>query len=82
MPQTLTLSETLYAKLQTAAKDSGADNLEEFIRQLVEIWESHRKELHYRQEVVQRIDALRANLQAKYGTMADSVAWIREDRER
>ncbi|MBC7226387.1 MAG: hypothetical protein H5T61_04055 [Thermoflexales bacterium] len=82
MRQTLTLSESLYARLQTAAQEDGADSLEEFIRQLVEIWESCRDEVRRRQEVVRRIDALRASLQARYGDMADSVAWIREDRER
>ncbi|MCX7854380.1 MAG: hypothetical protein N2556_00110 [Anaerolineae bacterium] len=82
MHQTLTLPETLYTRLQAAAQENGVDSLEDFIRQLVEIWESRRDEMHRRQEVVRRIDALRASLETKYGTMADSVVWIREDRER
>lgn len=82
MRQTLTLPETLYTRLQTAARENGVDNLEDFIRQLVEIWESRRDEMRRRQEVVRRIDALRASLETKYGIMADSVVWIRQDRER
>ncbi len=40
------------------------------------------KDLSHRQEVVQRIDALRERLFAKYGEMSDSVELIREDRTR
>jgi len=40
------------------------------------------EELRRRQEVVARIDELRERLFLKYGTMPDSAAMVREDRER
>jgi hypothetical protein len=40
------------------------------------------KNLSRRQEVVQRVDALRERLFTKYGEMSDSVELIRKDRAR
>lgn len=82
MYQTLTVSDMLYQQLHRRARDSGFDNLEEFIQKLIEVWQAHLEELRRRQEAVRRIDALRERLLTKYGEMQDSVELIRADRER
>jgi len=64
------------------AHKSGFDSLEEFIQELIKVWQAHSEELHRRQEIVQRIDALRTRLLTTYGEMKDSVELIRADRER
>jgi len=81
MSQTLTISDALYMQLETAARERGLSN-EELIRQLIQMWQSKVDERRHRQEVVQRIDALRERLFATYGEMADSVELIRTDRAR
>ena len=82
MYQTLTVSETLYQKLQMTAHKSGFDGVEEFIQELIKVWQAHLEELTRRQETVRRIDALRTRLLTTYGEMKDSVELIRADRER
>lgn len=82
MSQVLTISDTLYVQLESTARARGLKNIEELIQQLVEIWQSRADELRHRQEIVQRIQALRTHLFAKYGQMADSIELIRADRER
>lgn len=81
MSQTLTISDALYMQLETTARERGLSN-EELIRQLIQMWQSKVDERRHRQEVVQRIDALRERLFATYGEMADSVELIRTDRAR
>lgn len=82
MSQTLIISDTLYAQLETTAQARGLSSIEELIRQLIEMWRARIEESSRRQQVVRRIDALRAHLLAKYGQMADSVELVRADRER
>jgi Arc/MetJ-type ribon-helix-helix transcriptional regulator len=82
MYQTLNLSERLYQQLEATARSGGFDSIEEFIQKLIELWQARVEELRRRQEQVRRIDALREQLAAKYGTMNDSVPLIRADRER
>jgi len=82
MSQTLIISDSLYTQLQDTARARGLDNVEEFLRQLVEMWQSRMGEFRQRQQVVCRIDTLRERLFAKYGEMTDSVEWIRADRGR
>ncbi len=81
MSQTLIVSDTLYAQLEAAAHARGS-TIEQLIQQWIETWQSRADALHYRQETVHRIDALREHLYAKYGEMTDSVEWIRADRAR
>ena len=78
MTQTLTISDTLYEKLDTTARLHGLENVE----QLLEIWQAREQELRQRREAVRRIDALRERLFTTYGEMPDSVGLIREDRAR
>jgi hypothetical protein len=52
------------------------------IEQLLEAWQAREDEWLRRQDVVRQIDALRERLFASYGELPDSVAFIREDRER
>jgi t-SNARE complex subunit (syntaxin) len=82
MSQILTISDTLYTRLEAAARVRGLSSIEELIDQLIEMWQARTDELRRRQEVVRRIDALRERLFATYGEMPDSVELIRADRER
>ncbi len=82
MDQTLTVSERLYQQLETTARDSGFDSIEEFIQKLIEVWQVRLEELERRQAAVHHIDVLRAKFLAKYGIMTDSVELVRADRER
>jgi hypothetical protein len=52
------------------------------IEQLLEDWQAREEEWPHRQEVVDRINALRDRLFTTYGELPDSVPLIREDRER
>ncbi len=78
MSRILTISDKLYTRLELAAQERGLANIE----QLLESWLPGEQELARRREAVQRIDALRQRLFANYGEMADSVKFVREDRER
>jgi len=82
MYQTLNLSERLYQQLEATARSGGFNSIEEFIQKLIEVWQARVEELKRRQEQVRRIDTLREQFAAKYGTMSDSVELIRADRER
>ena len=82
MSQTLTISDTLYARLEDAAHVRGLSDVEKLIEQLVEAAQARADELRERQEVVRRIDALRERLFATYGKMTNSVELVRADRER
>ncbi len=82
MYQTLNLSERLYQQLEATARSGGFNSIEEFIQKLIEVWQARVEELRRRQEQVQRIDMLREQFAAKYGTMNDSVELIRTDRAR
>jgi len=78
MSQVITVSESLYARLDAEARKRGLNSIAELLERLP-IGEN---ELAYRQEAVRRIDALRERLFAAYGEMADSVELLREDRSR
>ena len=78
MSHTLTIPDALYAQLETTALSHGLESVE----QLLEVWQSKENEIRRRRETIRRIDALRERLFAAYGEMPDSVALIREDRER
>ncbi|HEV3258447.1 MAG TPA: hypothetical protein VG013_16340 [Gemmataceae bacterium] len=78
MSRTLTLSDELYARLHRAARERGLPGIE----QLLEEWQAGEEDRIRRAEAVRNIDTLRAQLFAIYGEMPDSVALIREDRER
>jgi hypothetical protein len=78
MSRTLTISDTLYVRLEAITQMRGLTSIE----QLLEEWQAREDELLRRQDVVHRIDALRERLFTTYGELPDSVALIREDRER
>jgi len=78
MSQTLTISDTLYARLELATRQRGLNSIE----QLLERWHFWDFEPSPRQATVQKIDALRQQLFETYGEMPDSVDIIREDRGR
>jgi hypothetical protein len=75
--QTLTISESLYSRLEAEAQLRGIN-----IEQLLEEWEQRESEIRRRHEVVREINELREEMFAKYGLMPDSTELIREDRER
>lgn len=78
MSRTLTLPDKLYERLESLARSRGLGSIEELLEQ----WQSDAQELEQRRETVQRIDALREELFARYGEMPDSTPLIREDRDR
>jgi hypothetical protein len=78
MSQSLTVSDTLYERLQSAASARGFHTIEE----LLEHWQATDEEMRRRAEAVRRTDALYEELSARYGEMTDSTDLIREDRER
>ena len=78
MSKILTISDDLYARLETAARQRGLPKVED----LLEAWQASEAERSQRAQAVERIDALRTRLFATYGEMPDSVELIREDRAR
>jgi hypothetical protein len=77
MNQTLTISESLYGRLEAEARLRGVS-----IEQLLEEWERRESEIKRRQEAGQRVNEIFERMSAKYGVMPDSVELIREDREQ
>lgn len=82
MSQELTISDSLYSKLESLARKHGLKNVDELLQRLIEGEITNTDKLRQRQEIVQRIHALRDDLLRKYGAMTDSTESIREDRER
>ena len=78
MSKTLSISDDLYERLESATRQKGLKNIE----QLLESWQFAKDDLQIRRESVDKVDALRNRLFHKYGEMSDSVDLIREDRER
>ena len=78
MSHTITISDSLYARLEAAARQRGLNSIE----QLLEVLPITEDEIRLRQEVVAQIDRLREQLLATYGPMPDSVELIRDDRAR
>jgi hypothetical protein len=78
MSQTLTISDTLYNRLEQAARERGFASIE----QLLETWQAFDAERQRRQQIVQRIDQVREQMFTTYGEMLDSVELLREDRAR
>ncbi len=75
----MTISDGLYAHLQSEANQRGLSSIEQL---LATIWNHSEDNLRQRKESVHRIDALCERLFARYGEMTDSVNVIREDRAR
>jgi hypothetical protein len=78
MSRTLTISDELYARLESEARSRGLKTVEELLDQL-QVLEA---DVARRTEVVQEIDSLRDRLFVRYGQMPDSVELLREDRGR
>jgi hypothetical protein len=78
LSQAVTISDALYARLASSVHLCGMASIE----QLLEAWQAREDEWLCRHEVVRRIDALRRRLLTTDGELADSVAFIREDRAR
>ncbi len=78
MSQTLTIPDTLYARLEQIAHARGFTR----IAQLLEEWQAFEAERPQRTQIVPRIDQVREQRFATYGEMPDSVALLREDRLR
>jgi hypothetical protein len=78
MSHELVIPDSLYSRLEEAARLRGLNNVE----QLLEAWQAEEAELRQRRAVVREIDKLRERLFATYGEMPDSTDLIREDRSR
>jgi hypothetical protein len=77
MSRTVVVSDDVYERLEATARRRGLQSVE----QLLEAWQPD-DDIQRRQATVDRIDALRERLFAKYGEMADSAVLLREDRNR
>ncbi len=77
MSRTLELSDQLYTRLEGVARDEGLSTVEELLSKLSDFFPERARRRH-----VARVDTLRERLRGKYGSMGDSTAEIREDRER
>ena len=78
MSRTLTISDELYARLETEARLRGLGSVE----RLLEALGQNENDLARREETVRRIDDLRGRLYAQHGELPDSTDLIREDRAR
>lgn len=78
MQHVLTISEELYQKLQSSAQENGLSSIEK----LLENWQKRESALKQQQVLVQPIVALRTRIQNSSNLFPDSVALLREDRER
>jgi hypothetical protein len=78
LSRTLTISDDLYARLETEARARGLNSVE----RLLEEWKHAETDFNQRQDAVRRIDDLRERLFAKYGEMPDSMELVRTDRAR
>jgi hypothetical protein len=83
MSVTLTVSDKTFQRLKATAKTEGKENVE----QLLDEWSKRSDsvpdaELKERRMVAQKIKAFQQRMAEKYGTMADSTLFIREDRNR
>jgi hypothetical protein len=78
MSQTLTISDSLFARLSVAARQGGFHD----IADLLEAWQADEGKRHDRHQVIGEIDRLRQRLEARYGEMPDSVDLISQDRAR
>jgi hypothetical protein len=86
MSRPVALSDSAYERLNATARGQGPESVEQFLEQ----WPIHtvedspfsEEDLRQRQDLVDEIDAIRAEAEAACGVMPDSVELIREDRER
>jgi hypothetical protein len=78
MSRTLTISDELYARLESQARKRGVKTVEE----LLDLLQSLETDIALRKNVVRQIDLIRERLLARYGEMPDSVELLREDRAR
>lgn len=79
MSRTVDLSDELYSRLELAVKKSGSPSIQEL---LATTFPASDDELAHRRAWFERISAFQQSLNQKYGVQPDSVAMIREDRER
>lgn len=78
MSRTLTISDELYARLESEARSRGLKSVEDLLDRL----QSLETDIAQRKDVVREIDLLRERLLASYGEMPDSVELLSEDRAR
>lgn len=78
MSHVVTLSDSLYAQLQSEAQARGLSSIE----RLLEQWQLGKTEGRRRKGAVAQVDLLRKRLKTAYGEMPDSSIFVRSDRER
>jgi len=78
MSRTLTISDELYARLESEARSLGLATVEELLNRMA-VFDA---DVDHRKDVVREIDCLRERLFDRYGQMSDSVDLLREDRAR
>ncbi len=78
MSRILTISDELYARLESEARDRGLNSVEELLEGL----QALETNIAHRKDAVRQTDLLRERLLARYGQLPDSVELLREDRAR
>ncbi len=78
MPKTITLSDSLYKRLECAMRESGMKSFE----QLLKDWFQKVSELKRRKKAFEDVMAFHSQIKDQYGELPDSVPGIREDRDR
>jgi hypothetical protein len=78
MEKVITISDTLYSRLEETASKRNLATIED----LLELWISEEDEIQRRAQQVENAYRLYDRLLKTYGVFPDSVALIREDRDR
>lgn len=78
MSHTLTLSDELYQRLETEARNRGLGSVERLLAEIGTDGNAREE----RRKAVGRIDTLRDALRGRYGELPDSTDLIRTDRSR
>ena len=78
MEKVITISDTLYSKLEEVATQRSLPGIED----LLEAWLTEEEANQVREVQVEQVRLLRDRLLDTYGLFPDSSALIREDRER
>ncbi len=82
MSHTLTISDDLYARLETAARRQGVSVEEILHRWPLPPQDEGDGDLRARRDAVRRSRELYAELEAHHGTFPDSTDLLRDDRAR
>ena len=79
--KTITISETLFSRLEREARQHGFRTIEQLLESQ-HTPDISPEERERRRAAVEEADAIRQKIAARAGTLPDSTLLVREDRER